>query len=614
MEEKARSNKAPTPKTPFEVFYKGFAGRTVRELTESPEWKDVYSHYYHFSATELDIKILEPEEETAAYDPAKQVQEIIRCAQSFQYFAHKYAKIQHPVHGLIPCIMYKYQQRVVEDYGRNRFNIISKFRQGGLTTISTVWADWRCLFMTDQRIMVLSKTDREAMAAGENARLANEHLPKWMLPTMGDDNKHERQFKDTGSALYFYTPEAIRGKSPTILIIDEAAFIQDMDRHWKAMFPAISTGGSCIVISTVNGVGNWYEHTYHEAQRGDNDFHLIDLDYWEHPLYNDPKWVNTTRATLGEKGWQQEVLRSFLGSGDTFISTDIIKDLDRDTKDNLPTRIRFKKFANKATDRQKKWDEGALWIWQEPAEGHDYIFGVDAAEGVGDKGDSSCFQVIDQMTQEQVAEFYSNSVQPAVFAQILAEFGKYYFTATLVVESQGQGASILNTLEHTLSYENIFYDAQSASRLPGLKTLRNNRPILLEILQSKLSTGALRVNSARFVHELKTFIYNSRTKKVEAGSGSHDDAIMAMCMALYARDILVRSAPLGIADGVKPTAEAFKSAFYEDIRREILEGAEDEWANNDALASVSVTRNQEELGEGFEARRTRSKLLAEFGW
>ena len=41
-----------------------------------------------------------------------------------------------------------------------------------------------------------------------------------------------------------------------------------MEQHWKAMYPTISTGGQCIIISTVNGLGNWYQETYYNAKRG----------------------------------------------------------------------------------------------------------------------------------------------------------------------------------------------------------------------------------------------------------------------------------------------------------------------------------------------------------
>jgi phage FluMu gp28-like protein len=109
--------------------------------------------------------------------------------------------------------------------------------------------------------MVVSKTDREAIAAGEIVKRAIEELPSWMQPQMSKNNDHQKIFSDTGCKLFFYPPEAARGRSITYLVIDEAAFIQNMDAFWNGIFPTISTGGNVIVISTVNGVaghGGWY--------------------------------------------------------------------------------------------------------------------------------------------------------------------------------------------------------------------------------------------------------------------------------------------------------------------------------------------------------------------
>jgi hypothetical protein len=308
-----------------------------------------------------------------AYKPERQVQEIIKCANSFPYFAHKYFKITHPTKGMVPFILFNYQRRVIKDYHSHRFNICSKFRQGGLTTVSVAWAVWKCLFQTDQQILLMSKTDREAISAGEVAKRGIEELPSWMKPQVGKFNEHERQFKDTGSTLWFYTPEAARGKSITVLIIDEAAFIQDMHKHWKAMYPVISTGGACCVVSTVNGIGNWYHDMYKEAEAGKNAFNVIDLDYWEHPEYNNPQWIKDTRTNLGDKGWAQEVLRSFLGSGDTYIAPKVLATLDEKTRNTPPIRTAFDKWCNKSSETKEGWGKGALWFWKEPLDGHEYM-------------------------------------------------------------------------------------------------------------------------------------------------------------------------------------------------------------------------------------------------
>ncbi len=106
-------------------------------------------------------------------------------------------------------------------------------------------------------------------------------LPSWMWSPnqMEKNNDHQKLFSETGCKLFFYTPEAARGRSITYLILDEAAFIPAMDKHWKAMFQTISTGGHCICVSTVNGVGNWYYDIFTGAKKGQNDFHIIELDY-----------------------------------------------------------------------------------------------------------------------------------------------------------------------------------------------------------------------------------------------------------------------------------------------------------------------------------------------
>ncbi len=394
--------------------------------------KDYYNsfdtEYYDFDKEEIEIDPDESIEAMSDYDFNKQRKETMRCALSFNYFATKYVKIMHPKRGLIPFILFKYQREVISEYEKHRFNIIRKFRQGGLTTVTELWGLWRCLFKLDQQILFLSKTDSEAITAGEIVNTAVKYLPTWMQPVKdGKWNDHKKEFYETGSKMHFGTPERARGLAITYLILDEAAFIPDMEKHWKAMYPTLSTGGNCIVVSTVNGLGNWYEETYHAAKETKNSFNIIDLEYTRHPDYHNDKWVAEQRSQLGEKGWQQEVLGSFLGSGETYIPAHIIGELQQATRNNHPKRKLFKKYAN-ATDINESgkddWNsDGAMWIWKEPIDEHDYIIGVDAAEGVGDDGDNSAMQIFDSGTLEQVAEFYSNLVPPYIFAQVINEIG-----------------------------------------------------------------------------------------------------------------------------------------------------------------------------------------------
>jgi phage FluMu gp28-like protein len=594
--------------------------KTVKEFYQ----KEYNKEYYTFNKYEMAIDPIEPFEEIEAYSSEQQQVEFLKCAASFSYFCHKYVKIAHPKRGLLPFILYKYQKRVVKEYEQNRFNILSKFRQGGLTTVTVLWCMWRCMFKLDETIMVLSKSDREAIAAGEIVKRALIELPAWMKPEMDKNNDHQKLFSETGCKLFFYTPEAARGRAITYLVLDEAAFIPQMEKHWKAMFPTISTGGHCICISTVNGVGNWYYDIFQGAKKSENDFNIIELDYWEHPEYNDPDWVKATRAQLGEKGWMQEVMRDFLGAGDSYISAEIINDLDVITRDIDPIRMLFPKWNNLDEAREQRimdmetWNRGALHIWREPVDGRDYIIGVDVAGGMGEENDNSCFQVIDSVTCEQVAEFYSNLVPPYTFAQILARMAKTYNTALVVVEDNGgYGTSVLEKLIHDFFYDNLYESSQGTVKnpKPGIKTTLSNRPKFLESLQTRLINRSMAIRSKRFVKELKGFIWNPLTKRAEATKGFHDDAIMAMCLALYARESLHRGTPVGLGEAEEEFSEAFKAEIFDEIKRELSKDAPEGWLEEDEVEMFgNINRDESFPSISTSYRRNHDALLKEFGW
>jgi phage FluMu gp28-like protein len=450
-----------------------------------------------------------------------------------------------------------------------------------------------------------------------------------MKPEMEKNNDHQKLFADTGSKLFFYTPEAARGRSITYLILDEAAFIPQMDKHWKAMFPTISTGGHCITISTVNGVGNWYYDVFQGAKRNrgfGKDFHIIELDYWEHPDYDDEDWVKKTRAQLGEKGWLQEVMRDFLGAGESYIDPEIINDLDLVTREIEPIRKLFPEYNNPQesqdveVDMIEHWkmhERGALQIWREPIDGREYIIGVDSAEGMGDENDNSCFEVIDAVTCEQVAEFYSNIVPPHNFAQILAMVGRTYNQALVVVESQNAGLTVLEKLLHELYYENIFESSQGTSQKsknmqPGIKTTKANRPKFLETMQTRLINHSMAVRSRRFVKELKGFIFNAQTKRAEASKGFHDDAVMALCLALYARGQMGRNVPVGFVD--EDLTEAFKAEIYDEIKRELSKDAPDYLNVDDMDLLDEIDDHFDGPSISFGNKRKHDAILKEFGW
>jgi len=567
--------------------------------------------FYQLDSYQLQIDPDETQEQVEAYSVERQQEEIYKCTKSFSYFCHKYIRILHPTKGLVPFVVFKYQNRVISDYENHRFSIISKFRQGGLTTVTLLYGLHKTLFTLDYSTMLISKSDREAVEAGYIVDRAVEYLPQWLTPKKdGKWNDHLKQITETGGSMRFFSPEAARGKSVAFICLDEAAFLPDLEKDWRALYPVLSTGGSCSLVSTVNGTANYYYELYMGAKEGRNKFHIIDIDYDEHPYYNskvNPEWAEEQKAQLGEKGFLQEILRVFLGSGDTYIPGSELARLDQELKQIRPKRKLFAKYQNKdknddptITEDQK----GALWIWEEPITGHEYIFGIDCSEGVG--ADNSCIEIIDVTKHEQVGEFYSNNITPYEFAQVVYELAIFYNNALLVIEEMSAGLSVINTLQNELYYDNFYYN-NTMSKTPkaGLKTTVSNRPIILTSFQTCILQKTMKMNSIRMLNEMKTFEYNATTKKPEAHKGKHDDAIMAFAIALYVMNSQGKNLPAGYDGGKKTRA----SSFIHDIKNELNETKE-----TSIFDSEDENPKTPEMQELIELYRPNHAIMKEFGW
>jgi hypothetical protein len=242
----------------------------------------------------------------------EQQEEIARCAVDFPYFCREYVKIYLPqgtnpppgsslTSAIIPFELFPYQVRLYEHLEDNRFTIFSKFRQGGFSTELAIYSLWRCLFRLDQRILWLAKTDREATYVCDSIiKRALEYMPDWMKGNvMKMLSSHEKKFPETDSSMFFGTPEAACGKAISLLVVDEATFIQNMDSHWKAMWPCLSTGGNAVVLSSVNKDDDWFWTMLENAKLGLNNFSVYQCQYQEHPEFSDPKWEAEMRQALG---------------------------------------------------------------------------------------------------------------------------------------------------------------------------------------------------------------------------------------------------------------------------------------------------------------------------
>jgi hypothetical protein len=217
----------------------------------------------------------------------------------------------HPLHGMMPFQIYSYHDRLFTSYSKNKYTIVKKFRQAGISTTTLLWLMWKCMFQFDIHAAVIAKSNREAAYYGKIIKNAINSMPDWLSPTLSKDSDLKKIFLDTNSSITFMGPSVYPNGETNLVFIDEPAFIPKMDSWWNSFDKTKSESCKIIAVSTPNGRGNWFERTYNDAIEELNEWNAICVNYYEHPDYQNESFVEQIKKNLGIIGWSHEILGLF---------------------------------------------------------------------------------------------------------------------------------------------------------------------------------------------------------------------------------------------------------------------------------------------------------------
>jgi hypothetical protein len=538
-------------------------------------------------------------------DPTFVLKEKIKCVKSPLYYLNTYGYVFDAGQKKIAKMTcFKYQERCVKDFHKYQNNIVLKSRQTGLSVVTAGYVAWRLLFRYDEKILIIANKGDGAIRFLDTVKQFIENTPEWLLPTtIAKKNQTELEFSKPHASWVkakASSPEAGRGESLTMLILDETAFIKDDEDIWMGAGMALSqTQGKCIMISTPNGTGNLYHKTWVSAVNKDNDFNGLIVHWTENP--NSAKGLEWRIDPRGNKvpwspwyeeqckrlNWDtvkiaQELDLSFEGSKYLVIEGELIEKYEKKVRRKKPDLYLKYDFLYKGKPEAGKWvmDETTFHIWKRPEPGRSYIVGVDVARGDGQ--DYSTIQVLDVETLEQVAEF-RDKIGVDLLPYIIDWVGRTYNNAFLVVEANSFGLSVGYDLRDKFKYQRMFYSknvkdihVRSASEykipegveIPGFQTTRMTRPMVVKAIIEHMREGSLFINSPRLLAEMKTFVMHG--DKPQAENGFNDDLIFALGIALYIRDTeysnvaITNSMYKSMLDSIIVTNNSMSSAPSED--------------------------------------------------
>jgi hypothetical protein len=455
----------------------------------------------------------------------EQIREFLRCKQDPVYFAKNYVKIVSLDEGLVSFSPYNFQEKLINNFHENRFNICKMPRQTGKSTTVVSYLLHYAVFNDSVNIGILANKAATARELLGRLQTAYENLPKWMQQGVLVWNRGSLELENGSKILAASTSaSAVRGMSFNILFLDEFAFVPNhvADSFFASVYPTITSGKSTkvIIVSTPHGMNHFYR-MWHDAERSQNEYVPTDV-HWSEVPGRDEKWKATTIANTSEAQFKVEFECEFLGSVDTLIA---------------PSKLRSLVYENPI-----KRNAG-LDVYEAPKDNHDYVITVDVARGVG--ADYSAFVCVDitEFPHKVVAKYRNNEIKPMLFPNIIYEVAKNFNEAYILCEVNDIGDQVASIIQYDLEYQNLLMCSMRgrAGQIVGQGFSGKKTQLGVKMSKTVKKVGSLNLKTLieenklifsdyEIISELTTFI--SKSNSFEAEEGCNDD--LAMCLVIYA--------------------------------------------------------------------------------
>jgi len=192
----------------------------------------------------------------------------------------------------VPLNLFNDQVSLVNDYDNYEENIALKYRQAGVSTVTAAWASKKLITANKtkpEKILIIANKKDTAVEMAGKIRSFLDQWPAWLgvgFDPKKNANGHYKLTNECEVKAVATSKDALRGYTPTILIFDEAAYIEADDDFWAACMASLSTGGKVIVISTPNGFDTIYYPIYDQSLKGVNDFKITEMFWYRDPRYS----------------------------------------------------------------------------------------------------------------------------------------------------------------------------------------------------------------------------------------------------------------------------------------------------------------------------------------
>lgn len=415
---------------------------------------------------------------------------------------------------------------------RDRQVVLNCSRQSGKSTIGAYLVVHEAIFFPGSQILIISPTQNQSDELFRKVRdvFKNSGLKFRLI----EDNQRSLKL-DNGSRVLSLPadPERIRGYSPNLIVVDEAAGVPD--NVFEAIRPMFTVSlGRLVLLSTPLGKRGY--------------FHRICTN-------NDPDWIRFTitadmvkriseeflrreRRELGDIVFNQEFMCKFVDDASSLFSfDDVTRAITREIEPLLQESdagilINQSYLYKTVEDKKPKY-----FIAVDPGKTRSYT-GIIIIEKIGSSEDP-IFNVVyiarlshgtEYLEQVEIIENLLNVVEPLKRCK-------------LVIDCSGVGAVLYEHLKKRgIRPGGIIFKPRGEARQDKEKVFKVSKEELFKNAQKKIALGEVRIaEGCELLNELVYELNEIEVRLTEHGnyiykprrSGIHDDLVDAFCIGLW---------------------------------------------------------------------------------
>jgi hypothetical protein len=465
---------------------------------------------------------------------AREEVEWLKCAESIDYWLESYVYIFNATDkDWVRFELWPAQTETLYTMRQSAQSVVLKARQLGLSWLTLCNALYDMLFTPAATVLIFSKRDEEATELLERIKGIYERLPRWMQARSITANSGHDWALSNGSSAKAFPTTGGRSYTGSLVIVDEADFVQDLDALLNAVKPTIDAGGQMIMISTVDKSQpeSPFKRIYRAAKRGKTEWRAIFLPWHARPGRTAAWYKAQTADVLARTGALDDLHQEYPATDTEALAP---RSLDKRIS---PMWIEACYEEMEPLDISDAPAIVGLEVYAPPQPTRQYVIGCDPAEG-NPNSDDSALTVLDFATGEECAVL-AGKFEPSTFGGHIAAVSAYYNAAPAMIERNNHGHAVLQWVgEHARRVRLL----QGHDDKPGWMSSKLGKALLYTECADHFRLNAQ--DSTKILHSFGSYhqLASIEGNSLRAPEGMHDDRADSYSLAQVGRAARVEGA------------------------------------------------------------------------